>query len=722
MQKNQGENTVRESIQRIGTRLTVLFALAGACAPDASAQTTPHPILFVTVFPLRNDFATIGAVFATHSATPSAAGRGGDLWIRYGDGTLRNITRQAGLGIAGVDQNSPNAIAVRDVAVHWNATRAVFSLAQGSPAYWQLYEVSGPGLSNPQGALTLAKVPNQPPDYNNIEPTYASDGSLIFTSDRPRNGARHLYPQQDEYESTATVTGLWKLDPVSGALMLMNHAPSGAFNPMVDSFGRVVFTRWDHMERDQQEGPNTFNWHDETNATVTIPSTGTDVFPEHKFTPLPNQNEHAFNFFFPWEIKQDGSGEEVLNHLGRHELGRFFFRRLTDDPRLVDFAAQGESRLDDDGGLLHIAESARQPGCFIATDADEFGRHAAGRLVRWCATPTTNAEDIELTQLTANNTGSYRDPLVLDDAGATVIASYTSAQNLVSGRDGVDPTYRFRLRRLIAGPGGKLVAEAGTLTDDQTMRRNITFANLAYDGPMWEFSPVEVRARATPPTTGFALRAPEAAAFQQTGVDPEQFREFLRARDLGLIVIRDVTSRDDADRQQPFNLRVPGGRTTLERNAQGQVVPGKVYDIGYMQFFQGDQVRGYYDPARGRRVIARHLNDTSAVAENFHAVSTPPASVPVALDGSAVAVVPARRALSWQSLAPAPGHEPVVLERYWITLQPGEIRACEGCHGSNRLDQARQPASTQTAQALVAFLNQWKQANPIDRLLRDSFE
>ena len=33
---------------------------------------------------------------------------------------------------------------------------------------------------------------------------------------------------------------------------LLDHAPSGDFKPTVDSFGRVIFTRWDHLQRDQQ--------------------------------------------------------------------------------------------------------------------------------------------------------------------------------------------------------------------------------------------------------------------------------------------------------------------------------------------------------------------------------------------------------------------------------------------------------------------------------------
>ncbi len=51
----------------------------------------------------------------------------------------------------------------------------------------------------------------------------------------------------------------------------MNHAPSGNFTPIVDSFGRVVFTQWDHLKRDQQAdsdkyagGTNgTFTWGSE---------------------------------------------------------------------------------------------------------------------------------------------------------------------------------------------------------------------------------------------------------------------------------------------------------------------------------------------------------------------------------------------------------------------------------------------------------------------------
>lgn len=699
--------------------------LAAGCAGQAVAQSdyaTPHPILFVTVFPIQNDFATIGSVFGNHDPSPEDSGRGGDLWIRYPDGQLRNITREEGFGIAGVSQESPDAIAVRDVSVHWDATRAVFSLARGNPAYWQMYEVAGPGLLSPQGALTITKIANQPADFNNLDATYASDGSLIFTSDRPRSGERHLYPQLDEYESQATVTGLWKLS-TSGQLTLLNHLPSGAFGPLVDQFGRVVFTRWDHMERDQQEGNGTFNWLDESDSDVTIPSTGTDVYPEHKSDPLPGQNEHFFNFFFPWQIDQDGTGEEVLNHLGRHELAAFFMPRLTTDPNLVDFVRidrPGETAIDDDGGVLHIAENPRAAGCFIATDAGEFGTHSGGRLIRWCAPPQTNPEDV-VVDIVADTAGNYRDPMFLDTAAGTMVAAHTSAANLVTERgDIADPTYRFRLKVLVPAGNGRFQAAAQPLTDDAVMTRNVQFGSFVYNEPMWEFSPVEVRVRTPPPATGFELHAPEAAAFQQAGVDPQEFREYLRANGLGVIVVRDSTSRDRADRQQPFNLRVPGGRETLERDAQGEVVPGTVYEIAAFQMVQGDQLRGWLNA--GRRVIGQFMHDPAAMAQNTHALATLPGAVPINADGSSAVYVPTRRALSWQTVGPAPGHTPVVLERYWLTLQPGEIRACDGCHGVNDLNQARQPASQQTASAFVELLTRWKSDHPSDRLFRHGFE
>jgi hypothetical protein len=88
----------------------------------------------------------------------------------------------------------------------------------------------------------------------------------------------------------------------------------------------------------------------------------------------------------------------------------------------------------------------------------------------------------------------------------------------------------------------------------------------------------------------------------------------------------------------------------------------------------------------------------------------PAGSVAVAADGSIAALVPARRALTWQLAAP--DGSGVVLERNWVTFQPGEIRTCPACHGVNTMDQAGRPSPENAPEALRLFLTTWKQQNP----------
>src|SRR5690606_40093609 len=94
-------------------------------------------------------------------------------------------------------------------------------------------------------------------------------------------------------------------------------------------------------------------------------------------------------FFFPWQINQDGSGEETLNHVGRHELHEYFERSFTDDPALEDFIAETSGRTNPNPveNLLQLAEDPSHPGRYYAIDAPEFDTHASGQLVSIDAPP-----------------------------------------------------------------------------------------------------------------------------------------------------------------------------------------------------------------------------------------------------------------------------------------------------------------------------------------------
>jgi hypothetical protein len=260
-----------------------------------------------------------------------------------------------------------------------------------------------------------------------------------------------------------------------------------------------------------------------------------------------------------------------------------------------------------------------------------------------------------------------------------------------------------------------------------------------YSGPLWELEPVEIVARPTPPATAQSplTGTPEQAVFDAfnlanpgNGVSVAQMQQFLQNQNLALVVMRNTTSRDRADQQQPYNLAVPGGVQTTS-NMPAYLGP-PLYCIDRMQFFQADQVRGLTpgtiaNALPGRRPLSRPLNDAHAVQFNMPGDLAVPGSQFIAADGSVALFVPAQRPMVWQSLAPTaacgtspdPAGAAVVRERYWIEFQPGEIRACNSCHGVNQQNQAGQTVPANQPQALANLLAWWKLHG--DLIFKDGF-
>ena len=700
-------------LRRACVRWAVLpLALLAGCGERAPV--TAWPLVFVTQAPVASDKASRLSSFANHFPDAAKAPRGGALMLRYPDGTLRNLTREAGLV----------AVAVREPAVHWDGAKVIFSMLAGAAdsAHWQLYEATGLGRGERAVVTRLAR---QPAEYNNVSPLYGSDDAVLFTSDRPRDGAAHLYPQLDEYEGTPTITGIWRLEPASGALRILNHTPSGAFSPSLDSFGRLVFTRWDHQQQDQlaerdrnaehngvQLPFNSFNFAGE-DARAPALRTRAETFPESRAGssgPYGEVSAFTTNFFTAWAMNEDGSNEETLNHVGQHELA---FGYLT--PSFKDDAAL-RNHTDDalhanrlalrrEGGLFQLREEPRAPGSYLAVAARESDGYGTGQIVRLSGAPGLNGEQMTLTALTAGDPGDrlrggrFRNPLALADG--MLVASQTSTERAPAPGT---PLPDLRLRVLARDAATGLYGAAAALTQGLAMDGSSGAANAASAPLLWELDAVELRPRARPPRAAGiagALEAPERAVLAEAHVDEAALRAWLIRHDQALIVTRDQTSRDRAERQQPFNLRVPGGVQSVAPDAAG----GTVYAIAHFQIFQADQLRAY--PGRpGRRVLAVPLHDGALPT----AKGAPPGSVRIAADGSTAALVPARRALTWQSTDAA--GTPVVRERNWITLQAGEVRVCASCHGVNTLDQAGRPAPRNKPQALRDLLAYWKTLPP----------
>lgn len=741
-------------------------------APYFSAAQSPlaNPVMFVTIQP-GDDFSYQLQTFGNHEASSwGAAPRGSDLWIQYPDGSKRNLTREAGFGKDDASIQGDGAIGVRQPTVHWDGKKALFSMVIGGPKApfdvtfaknkWQLYEITGLGKNE---TAVITKIPGQP-NYNNLSPIYTSDNQILFTSDAPLFGMSHTYPQLDEYESAPTVTGIWKLEPATTKLTMIEHAPSGVFDLFEDSFGRILFTKWDHLKRDQQadldryEGqkynPVDFENESASAKTKVYPQTVNgkpfadskgvlyDIFPEarHEQDPTrdPDEALHDFNQFMIWEINEDGSDEEVINHAGRDEFGgTFMFGSKTNDPNL-DYAFTNHSKnsirstFGPDAGLFQVKENPSKPGTYYAAYSLEFSRLASGRIIQFDLPPGKNPEEMNMVDwtndkldndpygekpATANMTGHYRNPLMMSNG--TMLVSHTPEYRLnETGKDASENPYvlyTFRIKKMTKRFPANASSTEHIATDPLTgtgISRTLKYYDNGtletWTGIMSEVDVVEVVARTRPVSRKTKLEPVEKEVLDEEGVDEAALRKWLTDNNMALIVSRDMTQRDRADVHQPFNLRVPGGVSSIAKS-------GKVYDIVNFQIFQADLLRAYkdYDGKKvenGRRVYANTLHNTAQHPEvesmNVKNPAGPQGSVKIGLDGSMAAFVPAGRALSWQTTDGA--GKGIVRERNWLSFAPGEIRTCAGCHGLNSKSQTGKGTPQNKPEAFRSLLQQWK--------------
>jgi hypothetical protein len=346
-----------------------------------------------------------------------------------------------------------------------------------------------------------------------------------------------------------------------------------------------------------------------------------------------------------------------------------------------------------------MKEDPARPGTYLAIYSREFGTLTSNQIVKINGAPGVNPEKMAVIDVTpAENSdgtitgGRFRNPLPMTNG--TLVATHTPTTAGVAAQ-----IKDFQIKPLLVGSNG-LYAAGASLTGG--IRKAVSWwdpdAKRTFDGPLWELEPVEVVSRVRPAMRSApVLEAPEQSIMVEEAVNEVQFRAWLKANDLAMIVTRNQTSRDRSDRQQPYNLQVPGGVRTVASSG------GKVYDIAHLQLLQADQVRAY-DRFKGRRALATPLHDSKA--KNPVNANGPAGSVQIAPDGSTAAFVPARRAMTWQTTDSA--GNPVVRERVWITFQPGEVRVCASCHGVNAKDQADAPAPVNKPEALRALLRYWK--------------
>lgn len=754
-------NTMVSISVKIRALLIILIFLPGlSMAQDENEQILDNPLLFALVPPpvLSNgSFAHQLETFGNHITTMRGAPRGGDLALMDIFGNVRLLTAEAGFGLPDGEIQKEAGIAVRQPTVHWDGTKAVFSMLIGGPVKafdlsyrqnkWQIYEVTNLDKVLEGDTAIIIKLPFQP-EYNNISPIYGSDDQIIFTSDAPLYGMDHTYPQLDEYESTPVNSGIWKLNPGTGDIVHLTHSPSGDFDLHLAKDGRVISTRWEHLKRDQQTDAHRagiFNYEPvqyETEAPDAEPIIGPqmkdgkvyadeegipyEVFPEARVeadpTRDPNEPLHDFNEFLVWEITENGERHQTMNHVGRHEFGGVFQHpSKLDDPNLVytlgDLSAnEYRNTVGSDAGIFQIREDPRpgKEGTFYGTWAREFSRFASGRILEFSLPIGANPQDMEIIDWTnpiidsgeENDLGHFRNPVMTNNG--TMLVSHTDQTGLFSR----DNPYHFQIKKMIPLESSESGTEhrAGEALTGAGLEKEIVwfgdFVEPLRDTVMLnEVDIVEIVERPRPAARPeYEIATVEAEMIAEEDIDPEVLRDWMIERNLAMIVIRNATERDAGEIQQPFNLKVPGGVSSIPAD-------GKIYSISHFQIFGAELTRAYGSRNySGRRVLATPLRNGEHTPEleeaNMFDEEGPESSIAIREDGSVAAFVPATRAITWQTVSPE--GEGIVRERQWVTFAPGEIRTCEGCHGINDKSHTGSIAPQNKPEALRDLLNHWK--------------
>jgi hypothetical protein len=124
---------------------------------------------------------------------------------------------------------------IRDPEVHYDAQKVLFSLRQPGQDHYHLYEIQLDGT----GLRQLTSGP-----YDDYEPAYLPDGGIVFVSTRCQCWVNCWMTQ---------VGVLYRCDADGGNITRLSHNAEHDNTPAVLPDGRILYTRWEYVDRSQVE-------------------------------------------------------------------------------------------------------------------------------------------------------------------------------------------------------------------------------------------------------------------------------------------------------------------------------------------------------------------------------------------------------------------------------------------------------------------------------------
>jgi hypothetical protein len=124
---------------------------------------------------------------------------------------------------------------VRDPEVHYDAGKILFSHRPSGTDHYHLYEINVDGSG-------LRQITSG--EFDDYEPAYLPDGGIVFVSTRCRCWVNCWMTQ---------VGVLYRCDADGGGLRRISHNAEHDNTPAVLPDGRILYTRWEYVDRSQVE-------------------------------------------------------------------------------------------------------------------------------------------------------------------------------------------------------------------------------------------------------------------------------------------------------------------------------------------------------------------------------------------------------------------------------------------------------------------------------------
>lgn len=122
---------------------------------------------------------------------------------------------------------------VRDPQVHYDGRKILFSYRRGGEPCYHLYEIGSDG----SGLVQLTDGP-----YDDVEPSYLPDGDIVFCSTR---GRRYVGC------NPSPVAILYRCGAAGEGIRPFSASPFTDNTPWMLPDGRVLYTRWEYVDRNQ---------------------------------------------------------------------------------------------------------------------------------------------------------------------------------------------------------------------------------------------------------------------------------------------------------------------------------------------------------------------------------------------------------------------------------------------------------------------------------------